>query len=200
MSRGRHAKRRDAKTHKKHNVVAVVRRWFYFAHTPPSPPGHSPFSHSFLTVFFLQIRTRLRSGLWTRTSDLATRRDQPRHTRAGVQDRGRRRAATGARAGALPSAGHQDRGVPGREARAVPGGQAVRGAHWEEGARARRQTVPRAGVQDQAHLPRAQMDQVAQRLVNGSDRRGSDDTGKNARRVSGQWSRRVIRVIIIYHQ
>lgn len=114
----------------------------------------------------MQIRTRLRTGLRTRTRDLATRRDQPRYSRAGVQDRGRRRAATGARAGAVPGAGHQDRSVPGREACAVPGGQAVRGAHREESAGARRQTVPRAGVQDQAHLPRTQVVQVAQRLVN----------------------------------
>lgn len=115
--------------------------------------------------FSPQIRTRLRACLRTRTRYLATRRDQPCHTRAGVQDRGRRRTATGARAGAVPGPGHQDRSVPGGEARAVPGGQAVRGAHREEGARAGRPAIPSAGVQDQAHLPRTQVVQVVQRLV-----------------------------------
>lgn len=120
-------------------------------------------THGFYVDF--QIRIRLRSGLRSRTSDLATRRDQPRHTGTGVQDRGRRRTATRARPGAVPGAGDQDRGVPGRETRAVPGRQTVPGDRREESAGAGRQTVPGAGVQDQAHLPRAQMVQVAQRLV-----------------------------------
>lgn len=119
---------------------------------------------------FLQIRTR--------TGDLSTRRDQPGHTRARVQDRGRRRTDTGGRPRAVPGARHQDDRVPGREARAVPGGQAVRGARREEGARARRQAVPRARVQDQAHLPRAQMGQMVQQLVNNACRARTTSGGK----------------------
>lgn len=114
--------------------------------------------------FFAQIWTCLCCGLRTRTSDLATRGNQPRHTRARVQDVGGRRAATGSRPRAVPRAGHQDRRVSGRETRAVPGGQTVSGAHREKSPGARRQTVPR--VQDQAHLPRAtQVDQVVVRQL-----------------------------------
>lgn len=128
----------------------------------------------FFNRFFFQIRTRLRTVIRTRSRDLATRRDQPRHTRACVQDDRGGRTATGGRARAVPGARHQDgrvpgretRAVPGREARAVPGRQAVRRAHREEGPGARRQAVPRARLQDQAHLPRAQVGQMAQRLVN----------------------------------
>lgn len=113
----------------------------------------------------VQIRTGLRARLRTRTSDLATRRDQPRHTRARVQDGRRGRAATGAggRARPVPGARHQDGGVSGRETRAVPGRQAVPGAHREESPGARRQAVP--GLQDQAHLPRAQVGQVVRRRL-----------------------------------
>lgn len=111
------------------------------------------------------FQTRLRSGIRTRTRHFAARRDQPRHTRARVQDRGRRRAAARARPSAIPGTGHQDRRVPGRETRAIPRGQAVPGAHREESPGAGGQTVPGARVQDQAHLPRAQVEQMAQRLV-----------------------------------
>lgn len=111
----------------------------------------------------LQIRPGLHTDLRTRTSDLATRRDQPCHTSARVQNRGR--TAPSSSASTLPRARDQDRRVPSREARALPRGKAIPSASRKESASARGPTIPSASVQDQAHLPRTQVDQAVQRMV-----------------------------------
>lgn len=107
----------------------------------------------FLTKPIFQIRSIIR----TRTCHLATRWDQPRHTRSSVQNYRGWRTPTSGRTCAIPGACHQDGRIPGRKTRALPSRQAVPRAHWKESPSARRQTVPRARVQNQAHLPRTQV-------------------------------------------